>query len=136
MNQQQTIARTLEWLNISAHIQQCAFEQYKTIPSQSQGVYVIVNATTTIYVGKGQIRSRQHKHMDKALAIGQARDTQGWAWLRLNTTIDIVNWHIYYVQLPSQTQRVAVEGSLIHLLQPLANDETFLDRANFNNLFD
>jgi hypothetical protein len=29
--------------------------------------------------------------------------------------------------LEKQTERSAVEGALIHLLQPLANDETFKD---------
>ena len=128
MTLQQTIDLVMNWLGIHSNIETCAFLDYKSIPHSCQGVYVIVQGDRTIYVGKGQVRSRQQRHLDKALALGRARDTQGWAWLRDNTVINTQAWTVLYVQLPSQTQRVALEGSLIHLLQPLANDETFLDR--------
>lgn len=130
MSTTQTIADTLKWLNISAYVFECPFEQSNTIAKTSEGVYVIAQGQTTIYVGKGQIRTRQQKHRDKALNLGGARDTVGWRWLRENTEIDTHSWHILYVLLPRQTQRVAVEGALIHLLQPLANDETYRDRTN------
>ena len=35
---------------------------------------------------------------------------------------------IYHPTLYKETEKTAVEGNLIHLLQPLANDETYSDR--------
>ena len=82
-----------------------------------------------IYVGKGQIRSRQDKHWQKALAdFRSARDTVGWRWLRENTEVLPEGWRITTVSGLGHTARAAYEGMLIHWLQPLANDEVFLDR--------
>lgn len=81
-----------------------------------------------IYVGKGQIRSRQDKHWQKALAdFRSARDTLGWRWLRDHAAVEPDQWRMIYISGLNRTAQSALEGGLIHLLQPLANDETVLD---------
>lgn len=101
-----------------------------------RGVYVITNTDATnpdvkyIYVGKGFFRARQSSHWGKLtdnISPGQT-DPKGWRWLRENHQLDLNNWRLYLVDLQQETELSAVEGGLIHLLQPLANDETFIDR--------
>ena len=80
-------------------------------------------------MGKGRIRSRQDKHWQKALAeFRDARDTVGWQWLREHTAVAPEQWRLQVITLPQSTARSALEGTLIHLLQPLANDEVYEDR--------
>jgi hypothetical protein len=79
-------------------------------------------------VGKGWIRQRQLSHWPKA--IGEAKsneDFKGWKALRENNELNPMEWTIYYTTLESETALTAMEGNLIHLLQPLANDETYKD---------
>jgi hypothetical protein len=43
--------------------------------------------------------------------------------------MDPREWTIYYTELESETELTALEGALIHLLQPLANNETNRDNS-------
>lgn len=105
------------------------FTDWRQIQPTDQGIYVIYSDQEIIYVGKGQIRSRQDKHWQKALAdFRSARDTVGWRWLRENREVLPDQWRILTVAGLGHTARAAYEGLLIHWLQPLANDEVFLDR--------
>lgn len=122
-----TIDATLVLLNTSASIQLVNFCDYTSVPRGHRGVYVIGNGDTAIYVGRGQIRNRLERHMDKALGLGSARDTQGWAWLRNNYDRAVDTWCVYYVEIASEVTQTALEGGLIHLLQPLANSEVRAD---------
>ena len=122
-----TIKRVLKFFDIKAKIINWEFQYYKEIPASHNGIYVITQGSDVVYVGKGQIKSRQGKHWDKAFGNKTAKDTSGWRWLRENVEIDPKTWQVNYILLHKQTELSAVEGALIHLLQPLANDETFKD---------
>lgn len=112
-----------------------AFLAWQNIGPKEQGIYVIYDADTIYYVGKGQIRSRQDKHVQKAhCQLRTARDTVAWAWLREHRTVDTPNWQCVRVSGLSHTARAAFEGMLIHWLQPLANDEVYLDRQVVDRL--
>jgi len=52
-------------------------------------------------------------------------DTKGFKWLRENVEFDQSNWTLIYNEIPSETGRKAIEGSLIHKLNPLTNNETY-----------
>lgn len=125
----ETINRCLAFFDIKGTAGLVSFDQHKQIPI-GRGVYVITSATTVIYVGKGAIKDRQPKHWQKALNDFKpgTRDTKGWAWLRENHEIDVNNWTVYYILLNKETELSAMEGALMHFLQPLANDETLMDR--------
>ena len=122
-----TIKRVLKFFDIKAKVIDWEFQYYKEIPPTHTGIYVIQQGEQVIYVGKGQIKSRQSKHWDKAFGNKKAKDTSGWRWLRENIEIAPTTWKVNYILLHKQTELSAVEGALIHLLQPLANDETFKD---------
>ena len=110
---------------------QMPYRFYRDIATSSRGVYILEDdLQRCIYVGKGWIRRRQDTHWPKAL--GQVpnyqRDPEGWQHLRENNPrLDPREWTIYYVLVEQETAITALEGALIHLLQPLANDETFRD---------
>jgi hypothetical protein len=126
---EQTIQNVLDFFNLKANIMTKPFKHYADIPSRHNGIYILNEGDTVIYVGKGQIKVRQSKHWQKAhneLKAGTT-DTDGWRWLRENVEISPKDWTLNYIILQKQTERSAVEGALIHLLQPLANDETFKD---------
>jgi hypothetical protein len=126
---EQRLAELATLVRADPEIQDRPFTEWRQISSRSQGVYVIYSEQEIIYVGKGQIRSRQDKHWQKALAdFRSARDTVGWRWLRENTEVLPEGWRITTVSGLGHTARAAYEGMLIHWLQPLANDEVFLDR--------
>jgi hypothetical protein len=106
-----------------------SFQDWREIGSQDRGIYVIYSNSSVIYVGKGIIRSRQDKHWQKALAeFRDARDTVGWQWLREHTAVEPAQWRLQVITVAQSTARSALEGTLIHLLQPLANDEVYEDR--------
>ena len=129
---EQTIQKVLSFFDIKSEILIKDFKHTKDIPSKHRGVYIISEGDAVVYVGKGQIRTRQKKHWEKAhneLKTG-TNDTKGWAWLREHYDtyrLTPLNWTVRYIILKKQTELSAVEGALIHLLQPLANDETFHD---------
>jgi hypothetical protein len=115
---------------IECSITQIPFRNYKEISPKSRGVYILEDdLQQPIYVGKGWIRTRQSTHWDKAL--GQTKpyqiDPKGWQQLRESNCLNPREWTIYYTELSTETAITAMEGALIHLLQPLANDETYRD---------
>lgn len=131
---EQTINSELAHFKIQAEILSKPFKMHKTIPSKHNGVYVISEGDHVVYVGKGWVRNRQSKHWEKALLELKrgTNDTKGWAWLRENYSVynlNPENWTVRYIILHKETELTAMEGALIHLLQPLANDETFNDNA-------
>jgi hypothetical protein len=93
---------------------------------RARGVYVIYDNTKVYYVGKGFIRDRQDKHKEKFLGeFRNARDTRGFKNFREKFgIIDLTCLDFCYITLDSETAIGAVETGLIHMLQPLANDET------------
>jgi len=126
----ETIDKVLSFLGIAAEVKVTAFGSYTDIPGTAKGIYVIVEGERVIYVGKGNIKSRQVHHWNKAHnnITRNTKDTDGWRWLRENCEITPATWMIYHLTLYKETEKTAVEGNLIHLLQPLANDETYSDR--------
>jgi hypothetical protein len=124
-----TIQKVLDFFNLKASVVTKPFKHYADVPRHHNGIYILSEGDKVIYVGKGQIKVRQSKHWQKAhneLKNGTT-DTDGWKWLRENVDINPKDWVLNYMILEKQTERSAVEGALIHLLQPLANDETFKD---------
>jgi hypothetical protein len=131
---EQTIQSELAHFGITAEIITKQFKLYKGIPSKHNGVYIISEDDKVVYVGKGWVRARQSKHWEKALAEFKhgTNDTKGWQWLRENYSVYNLtpeNWTVRYIILHKETELTAMEGALIHRLQPLANDETFNDNA-------
>ena len=115
-------------LKIEGQTIQLPFKNYKDLPPKTRGVYIIEDDTLQpIYVGKGWIKDRQITHYNKALGIKDSQDTTGWRNLRENYTPSPDDWTLYYIQLHRETELTSLEGALIHLLQPLANDETYRD---------
>jgi len=130
----ETINNELKHFGITAEIITKDFKMYNTIPSKHNGVYVVSEGDKVVYVGKGWIRARQTKHWQKALADFKhgTNDTKGWKWLRENYSIyDLTpeKWTVKYIILHKETELTAMEGALIYRLQPLANDETFIDNS-------
>lgn len=131
---EETINNELKHFGITAEIITKDFKMYNTIPSKHNGVYVVSEGDKVVYVGKGWIRARQTKHWQKALADFKhgTNDTKGWKWLRENYSIyDLTpeKWTVKYIILHKETELTAMEGALIYRLQPLANDETFIDNS-------
>lgn len=126
----QTINNCINFFGITIPaVEGCAFRDWRGISTRARGIYVIYGEDQVIYVGKGQIRSRQDKHWQKALAeFRDARDTVGWQWLREHTAVEPAQWRLQVITVAQSTARSALEGTLIHLLQPLANDEVYEDR--------
>jgi len=106
------------------------FDQWSSKPNienkRARGVYVIYDNERVYYVGKGFIRDRQDKHKEKFLGeFRNARDTRGFKAFRDKFGIlDLTQLDFCYITLDEETAIGAVETGLIHLLQPLANDET------------
>lgn len=125
-----TIDKVLSVLSITADVKITAFGSYTDIPGSAKGIYILVEGERVIYVGKGNIKARQVQHWNKAHnnITRNTKDTDGWRWLRENCEITPTTWMIYHMSLRKETEKTAVEGMLIHLLQPLANDETYNDR--------
>ena len=124
------INKALEFFDIKADVISMNYSTHTTIDRSYTGIYVIQQDDLIVYVGKGQILKRQRSHWDKAhrrtLEEG-AHDPSGWKWIRENYNIDASKWQLHYILLYKQTELSAMEGALIHKLQPLANDETFKD---------
>jgi excinuclease UvrABC nuclease subunit len=124
------VKTVLEMNKINADLISIPYRTHTTIDPNYTGVYIITQDDLVIYVGKGEILNRQRKHWDKAhrkTLVEAAKDPKGWQWLRENYTIEPNNWQLHYIILYKQTELSAVEGALINLLQPLANNETFED---------
>jgi hypothetical protein len=124
-----TVRKISEFYNISCSVEQIEFSNYKDISKSARGVYILTDGKHTVYVGKGKIASRQVTHWVKAnnLIKSYTIDPKGWKWLRENYECKPDTWTLYYINLKRETELSAMEGGLIHMLQPLANDETFKD---------
>lgn len=126
-----TVAKLKAFFNIECTLQTKPFSSYKDLKKTSRGVYVLTTEDGLIvYVGKGDIKARQDSHWFKAHGTPKKHqiDPKGWKWLRENYNITPGAWTINYIELARETELSAMEGGLIHILQPLANDETFKDR--------
>lgn len=130
----QTIHNCTQLLNITTRTQQLPWRYYKEIPTTARGIYILEDELQRpIYVGKGWIRNRQNTHWPKAMGAAKTyhSDPEGWQHLReQNPNMDPKEWTIYYTELDTETALSALEGALIHLLQPLANNETFRDHMS------
>ena len=106
---------------------QCRFTEWRNLPAQGRGVYLISDDQGQIYVGKGIVKVRTEKHLQKITDTrrhGQPEPT-GWKWLRLVQQPDINNWNLTVFYLNSKSAETALEGCLIHFLRPVVNEETF-----------
>ena len=129
----ETLKKVLEFHGITTDVLACDFLDYKNISEKINGVYLIVYLNMVIYVGLGIVRERISTHEQKALnSLKNAKDTSGWRYLRENYLVDLSKWDLLYVPIESATGRSAVEGSLMHLLQPLANNECLEDRKKLS----
>lgn len=131
-----TISNISAFFGITTAPELIKFQDWASIDRDRRGVYILVDRAADVagaeyvYVGKGYFRARQKSHWVKAndrVPVGHI-DPKGWKWLRANTEMSVLNWHLYVIDLARETELSAIEGGLIHLLQPLANDETFTDR--------
>ena len=133
----QIIKKIAKFYNIKVEIQETEWFEGERVFYKDRGVYVICNPVTNqiIYVGKGNIGVRQMKHRWKVTPepAPSAVMTKSWQWLRENTELDYKNWILLYFVLEKETELSAMEGGLIHLLKPLANDETFKDEGRTIN---
>ena len=129
-----TINQTKQFLMLATlKVNQIPYSYYKEISAHCRGVYILEDELQRcIYVGKGWIRSRQTAHWSKALGETKSyhTDPKGWQHLREHNVLCPKEWTIYYIEESSETAISAMEGALIHLLQPLANDETYRDNSN------
>ena len=122
-----TIQKVLNFYNIDANDVYTEWSEKPNLDDKrSRGVYIIYDNDKVYYVGKGFIRDRQHKHKEKFLGeFRNARDTRGFKSFREQYgIIDLTKLNFCYIVMESETGIGAVETGLIHLLQPLANDET------------
>jgi hypothetical protein len=128
-----TVDKCKTFFNINCTLVSIPFCQYKDlVPKAARGVYILQSEIDQIvYVGKGNIRDRQDSHWPKANGDIKSYtvDPKGWQWLRSNFDVHPELWTLHYVDLHKETELSAMEGSLIHFLQPITNDETFKDRA-------
>lgn len=106
------------------------WSQSAKIGTELRGVYVIYDNNRIYYVGKGQVKARQKTHKEKFEGqFKHARDTLGFRALRESKVeIDLDQLKLMWVGLEQETLISAVEGALIHMLQPMANDEVVKDK--------
>lgn len=126
-----TIEKCLDFFGIDCTCSQIDFKDYMDLHRKDRGVYVLADGDSVVYVGKGYIRDRQEKHWQKAwndLKPGTI-DPKGWKWFRENHEVKPNGWRLWFIHLSRETELSAMEGALIHFLQPLANDETFKDEG-------
>lgn len=123
----ETISKILPFYGIEAQVEYTHWSERPDLANKkSRGVYIIYTDEHVFYVGKGFIRDRQKTHKEKFLGeFKHARDTRGFKNFRAKYGIqDLTNLKFCYIVIESETAIGAVETGLIHLLQPLANDET------------
>jgi len=129
-----TIKTCADFFKIDCEVKETNFLNWRQIPKKIRGVYIITSSLNDgaeiIYVGKGNIRTRQDMHYKKSIGeeIPGLTYPEAWKFLLENYTVTNDNWHIYYIHLQRETQLSAMEGALIHFLQPWVNDEVWKDR--------
>lgn len=131
------IEKCKNFFNINCEIQEIPFLEWRKIPrNRIRGVYLIVynksiNAhfidEKIIYVGKGNIRTRQDMHYQKSIGNKKIYMPEGWKNLFESQKYSTEYWKIYYMQLKQESELSAMEGALIHFLNPIANDEVYKD---------
>jgi hypothetical protein len=112
------------------------FADYLALPKR-MGLYSIWQDDRCIYVGKGKIPDRFKHHWNKANEIwltgkGTRNGTQdplGWQDLRSQDWFNPKIWTVEYFLEDSFVNQAAYEGSMIKLLNPYANDESYADRV-------
>ena len=125
-----TINRMRDVHNIKCSTESMPFKDWATLPKAMRGVYILSDADgRVIYVGKGFIRTRQSSHWPKAHGTPKKSQIYPKAWQQLQEAHrpDPSTWTLHYISLNLETELSAMEGSLIHALQPIANDETYKD---------
>jgi hypothetical protein len=125
-----TVKKCSDFFNIDCEIKEISFLDWRKIPRQKmRGVYIIVhNNTDIVYIGKGNIRTRQDMHYQKTIGNKNIYMPEGWKTLLENSNYPTEFWKTYYIPLQKETELSAMEGALIHFLQPIANDEVWKDR--------
>lgn len=129
MDIDEKIQSVLSFLKIEAEVITKPFRYHRDIHKLLKGIYILVQDEQVIYVGKGNIADRQRTHWKKANGDLKIKDPEGWHWIQKNIDISPKDWTIKYLILHKQTELSAVEGCLIHVFQPLANNETFIDEG-------
>jgi len=122
-----TINSLLNFHNITAPVTVTEWSEKPDLTNKkARGVYIIFKDDVIYYVGKGFIRDRQTTHRQKFLGeFKNARDTRGFKKLREeHGIVDVDNLSFCYIVLTQESAIGCIETGLIHMLQPLANDET------------
>lgn len=111
----------------------CSFSQWSSIQRRA-GIYTVWNDTVCMYAGqsgaRGGIHSRFPHHWRKATGTagtGGTRDTAAWQAAR-STDWDPAQWRVEYRLVTSAVDRTLLEGIMIKILQPVCNDEVYIDR--------
>lgn len=133
-----SIQKCKDFFNIQCEVKEINFLDWRNIPrKRMRGVYIIVYIKDTddffvdervIYVGKGNIRTRQDMHYQKSIGNEKIYMPEGWKSLLESKQFSTESWKTYYIPLQKESELSAMEGALIHLLQPIANDEVWKDR--------
>ena len=114
-------------LNIEFEINFVEFLNREHIPKNRRGIYIILDGEEVLYVGKGNIASRQKEHLAKITnqLSKNHKEPKGWKWLRTERKAVPDNWKFIMIFTNTKSEETAMEGVLIHMLQPTVNDEIF-----------
>ena len=133
-----TIQSCKSFFNIECEVKEISFLDWRNLPRRRmRGVYIIEYNYTIphifedskiIYVGKGNIRTRQDMHYQKSIGNEKIYMPEGWKSLLESKQFPTEFWKTYYIPLQKESELSAMEGALIHFLQPIANDEVWKDR--------
>jgi hypothetical protein len=122
-----SIDKIKHFFNIEATVQFVEFLDRKNIPKKCRGIYIILEGEEVLYVGKGNIASRQKQHLAK-ITNQLAKyfvEPKGWKWLRTERKAVPDNWKFIMIFTNTKSEETAMEGALIHMLKPTVNDEIF-----------
>lgn len=112
------------------------FSEWPTLKDK-RGVYVIIEGDDIIYVGKGNVKSRQkshHKKLTGGLTRHDNQEPKGWKRLREDRGVDYDNLQLFVVYLKHKAHESAIEGGLILVLEPYANDENFSENSKLGKV--
>jgi excinuclease UvrABC nuclease subunit len=99
------------------------FTNWREIKTAAYGVYIIYHEDEIVYVGQGNIRDRQQKHMAK-LTENITPETDmpdGWLHLRTQRTLDYKKFQLIVLYISDQADVNLMEAGLIKHLQPSVN---------------